>query len=145
MNKRPAIRGEISAQPVIGLANTNFELVEKCHQILNMFEIGHHISPTYYRKDTKNNKPQKAIQIRGFKRVKQFINIFGDFISKREQVNVFRDFISYREKVNRYTPYGEHEGNLLLKLRKLNQKGILRDYTSDTNVSEDIVRSHAKV
>ena len=140
MGIRPAKRCEISASPLVGIANTNFELIEKCHIVLNTFNVGHHISSEYYRKDTKNNKPQKAIQLRGFKRVAKFIEVFGDYISKKEQVNVVRNFISHRIKVNRYTPYGEYEYNCLRKLRELNQRGILNDYTPNTLISNRKVK-----
>ncbi len=143
MNYRPAIRSIITACPVIGIANTNFDLIEKCHRVLDHHGIGHHVSN--YKPRTEKNKPQKAVQVRGFKRASKFLEVFGDYVEKKEQAQVLRDFIAYRNKVNRYTPYGEYENSLLRKLKILNQKGILRDYTIDTINSEDIVRSHAKV
>src|SRR5689334_20636976 len=108
MNTRPGIRQELNYTPLIGIANTNFDLIEKCHLILDSYGIGHHVT-THYRRQQHNNKPQKAIQLNGFKRVSKFLDIFGNHINKQKQVSILKEFISYRNSVNRYIPYGDKE------------------------------------
>jgi len=126
---------DYTLKPVVGIANTNFDLVEKCHAVLESLNVGHHISPTQYRKFNKNNKPQKAIQILGLKRVQRFFDVFGEHVEKQAQVACVRMFINRRLSVNRKTPYGKIEQDLYQELKRLNQKGILRDYTPNTQVA----------
>lgn len=122
---------EFSFQPIIGVANTNFDLVEKCHQILNSLYIPHHVTH-HYRKAQHNNSPQKAIQVVGFKRVLKFIEVFGGFVEKKGHLKIVKELIVYRMKMTRREIYGEYEDQLWRKLRELNHKGILRDYTPNS-------------
>ncbi len=141
MNIRKSSKQKWTLKPVIGLSNTNFALLEKCHYILRIFKIGHHFTK-HYRKSyfVGNSKPQKAIQIIGLKRVKRFIDVFGNAIAKKEHIAIVRRFMQHRLSVHRKYPYGELEQACYDKLRRLNQKGILRDYTQNAK-SEDIVRA----
>jgi len=128
MNNRKSPQGYIT-KPMIGIANTDFGLIERCHNVLEVFQVGHYVYDTY-RKNIKGNcKPQKAILVVGYQRVKRFLEIFGESIQKQGQVACIKELIEYRLRVGKKQPYSEIEKSLKDKLMSLNQKGILRDYT----------------
>ena len=128
MNKRQSNKQDYTIKPMVGIANTNFDLIERCHDILESNGIGHIVS-NHYRKAQVNNKPQKAIFVVGFKRVAKFISVFGGYIEKKKQLDCLRKLIEYRLSVHRGVLYGGIEENLYQELKNLNHKGILRDYT----------------
>ena len=141
MNRRKSPKG-YTAKPMIGIANTDFELIEKCHKVLSEFNIAHYICHKYRKYyGSGNNKDQKCILVMGYKRAEKFIEVFGDFIRKQGQVNLIRKLIAHRFNVGKRVPYGIIEKDINQQLKILNHKGILRDYTPNTIKGDDIVRT----
>ena len=134
MNRRSSNIQNYTIKPMIGIANTDFDLIERCHKVLEFYGIGHVIS-NHYRKAQNNNKPQKAIFIVGFLRVKKFIDVFGSHIQKQGELNCLKGLIEYRLSVHRKILYGSVEEKLFDRLKSLNHKGILRGHTPDTQIA----------
>ena len=103
-------------KPMIGIANTDFELIERCHKVLNDNGIGNLVS-NKYRLKQKNNSPQKAIFVVGFNRVKKFIEVFGEHIQKKDRLNCLKELIDYRLSVHRKILYGSIEDTIFDKLK----------------------------
>ena len=135
MNRRPSqfkIQKYIY-KPMVGIGNTNHGLIEKCHTILDTFMVGHYVNRNW-KKENGNNKSQSAIVITGIKRVKRFLDVFGDCLAKEKQVTLVRKWIESRIGKYRQIPYSAEELHTIEEIYKANQRGILRDFTPDTQV-----------
>lgn len=132
MNIRKSKKQECTMKPTIGIANTDFGLIEKCSEILKTFGVGHFVYQCY-RKRYGNNKDQKALMVIGLKRASRFIEVFGAFLRKQAQIGLVKKFVDYRLSVDRCTLYGNIENSIYTEIKRLNQKGILRDYTPNTS------------
>lgn len=123
-------RMKFCMKPTVAIANTDPELIEKCAETLNSFSVPFWVTHSYRKWRDPRNKDQSAIVIAGLKRVDAFLNTFGDHLRKQMQVDIFRQFIEHRLSVGYNDPYTDFEYGLYDKLRMVNQKGTLNDYTS---------------
>lgn len=129
MNLRKSRRQTYIMKPVLGLANTDSALMEKCANILTKYGIAHYFYTKYRKNFGTNNKDQKCFVIVGLKRCKRFIDLFGKYIHKQKQIEAVSKFINHRLSVGYNELHGNYELSLYHEIRKLNQRGILRDYT----------------
>jgi hypothetical protein len=129
--------------PLITITNTDDNFIFACANILKSLDIPHYV----YAKRLNGGigkRPCRDIIIRGHKRCDKFLKEFIPYLkTKKEQANLMRKFIDYRFSVPMKQPYGEYEKNFQDEMKKLNK--IPRDYTPNTDSSDDIVRSHMKV
>lgn len=125
--------------------NTDQELIEAIHAVLERLSIGHYIVTRRLSQKNSNHSDSKTIMIVGFKRVKKMLDVVQPFLrgEKRKVAEVVRRFVERRLSVQRGSPYSKQDYLDQATVRALNKKGttrILRDYTLDAS-GEDIVQA----
>ena len=130
--------------PMVMIVNSSDDFINSCRLVLEKLDMPYYV---YKRRQTngivKSKRGIVCIQISGHKRCKKFLEFFMPLMKvKYRQAVTLLNFVNYRLSVPYTTPYGEIEEQYRQQMKELN--GILRDYTSDTTSSEDIVRSHVK-
>ena len=131
--------------PLVDIVNSEDRFIAFCSSVLKEYEIPHYI---YKRRNTcgkiLSKKGIVSIMVRGYQRVKKLLTLIEPYVQvKKEQANLLHQFIDYRLSVPMKQPYGEYEDSVHLKMKELNR--TLRDYTPNTEIGDDIVRSHMKV
>lgn len=112
-----------SYNPTISIVNTHWPTIERVTNILSALGIPFWISSpkarlkSYWKQDW-------AVVIRGFKRVKPFLEIITPHLyTKREQAEKVLQFINLRLSKPNHAPYGAEELEIIQAVSRLNHRG----------------------
>ena len=117
-------RGKLQLRPEIMFVNTNFGLIELCHDYLQTNKINHHIG---FRKATVG-KDKKELTIKRQSKCVEFVDkIIGYCVVRKPQLEIVKRFCEDRLRyVNEFgwkqnnTPYTEYQKKLYDDIVKLN-------------------------
>ena len=108
-------------QPVIIFTNTDKKALIKIKNWLDTHgcECGFS-SRSQHLKNPDKWKPTYDVSMYGIKRVKNFIELIGDYcIIKKPQIDLLRKFIDHRLSGNKRKKYGKLEMDILKKIKSL--------------------------
>lgn len=117
-------RGKLQLRPEIMFVNTNFKLIEICHEYLQSDEINHHIG---FRKATVG-KDKKELTIRRQSKCIDFVDkVVGHCVVRNVQLEIIRKFCDDRLRYvyelgwkQNNTPYTEYQKKLYDEIVELN-------------------------
>ena len=117
-------RGKLQLRPEIMFVNTNFKLIELCHEYLQSNDINHHIG---FRKATIG-KDKKEITIRRQSKCIEFVDkVVGSSIVRKDQLEIVRKFCVDRLRYvyefgwkQNNTPYTDYQKKLYDEVVELN-------------------------
>lgn len=117
-------RGKLQLRPTINFVNTNFSLIELCHDYLERNNINHHIA----NRAATVGKDKKELTIRRQTKCIEFSDkILKYIIVRAPQLKIVKEFCDSRLKyVNEYgwkqnnTPYTEYQKQLYDEIVELN-------------------------
>src|ERR1700752_3130324 len=81
--------------PMAQLVNSDFELIEEIHAILERYNIGHYIQLRPLSQKNSKHKDIKIVYVVGMKRVKELLAFLLPFLrgKKKEVAKVVNDFV----------------------------------------------------
>lgn len=117
-------RGKLQLRPTINFVNTNFNLIELCHDYLKQNDINHHIA----NRIATIGKDKKEITIKRQTKCIEFIDkLMGYCVVRKPQLEVVKRFCEDRLRyVNEFgwkqnnTPYTEYQKKLYDDIVELN-------------------------
>jgi hypothetical protein len=141
--------------PLAQVVNSDFELIEEIHAVLERYRVGHRIVLRELSKKNPRHKDTKVIWIYGMKRVKHLIELILPQMrgKKVAAAKASLEFIEYRLSTTQ--PRGKHgylassysskDEDYYLRLKAVNRKGPSESSETirQTEKSEDIVHSVA--
>lgn len=137
-----------SYTPKFQIASTSAYAIKHCVDILK--KVG--VNVKIYQKEPKEGKNHKEawqIYFTKFSDMMKILPLIKDhLVIKKPHAELVLSFVKSRidKGINRggnrhINTYDEQEKITISDLRALNKRGVLRDYTPNTNSSDDIVRS----
>ena len=116
LDKAHIANGRFIYSPKVIITNTDYNLILHSIEILKAFEIGHYITS----KKTVNFTAYMII-IKGFKRVKKFLNLIIDYLEgkKKDQAKIILAWLKSRETTGCNVSYNEYELGLIDQLKSL--------------------------
>jgi len=130
--------------PRVSIVNTDVMLLDNVGQILKANEIGFHVSS---RQRTANSKPTFDFTVAGIKRVAKLLPILIPYLKGKKLIGAkaLNQYLQERMAIPYVSGFGfnaDKAESVYLKLREVNQTGILRDYTPVVlKIDGDIVRT----
>lgn len=113
-------------QPVVIFTNTDKKALEIIKKWLDEHgcKCGFSSRKQHFKNPTKW-KPTYDVSMYGIKRVKNFIELIGDYtIIKKPQINLIKKFIDHRLSGNQRKKYGKIEQDILEKVKGLKHNFI---------------------
>jgi hypothetical protein len=117
-------RGKLQLRPTINFVNTNFNLIELCHNYLESNNINHHIA----NRLATVGKDKKEITIKRQTKCIEFVDKISSYsVVRRPQLEIIRKFCESRLTVvnnlgwkQNNTPYTEYQKSLYDEIVNLN-------------------------
>jgi len=127
--------GQRGFLPSIVIVNTNPELISRCQDILNQYQVGNYIK--MFRHQNWKNKELYRLCVIGLLRVYKLIQLIEPYsIAKRGQIQVAKKFIESRTVTHpKGKKYDEYELASIVEIKDLNKKGV-RDCTQASEQSD---------